>query len=61
MKNFDFQKMYFIEVHSQYPTLNCNQILLSLINKYEVDKIIFTNSQFSNFKANFKKFKKHAI
>ena len=47
--------MYFIETYFQYPTLNYNQILISLIKKYEINKIIYTSTQFSNYKANLKK------
>ena len=55
MNSYEYQKMFFIETFSNYPTLNYNQILISLVKKYEVNKIIYTSNQFSNYKANLKK------
>ena len=48
-------EMIFIETYSNYPTLNSNQILISLIKQYEFNKIIYITNQFSNYKANLKK------
>ena len=47
--------MLFIEIYSKCPTLNYKHILMPLIKKYEVNKIIYTSNQFSNYKANLKK------
>ena len=55
MKEFEFQKSFFIETYSKYPTLSYNQILISLVKKYEINKIIYTSTQFSICKANLKK------
>ena len=55
MNSNEYQKMFFIETYSNYPILNYNQILISLVKKYEVNKIIYTSNQFSNYKANLKK------
>jgi len=50
MKNHDYQKYYFIETFLQYPTLSNNEILLSLIKKFELRTISYTKDQFSKFK-----------
>ena len=55
MNSYEYQKMFFIETYSNYPTLNYNQILISLVKKYEVNIIIYTSNHFSNYKANLKK------
>jgi len=51
MKQPTFQKYYFTETHSKYPSLSYNEILVSLVNKYEVPKIYYTSKQFSNNKT----------
>ena len=51
MKEKKFQKYYFAETHSKYPSISYNEILLSLVNKYEVKKIYYTSKQFSNYKT----------
>ena len=51
MKEPLFQKYYFTETHSKYPSLFYNEILVSSANKYEVPKIHYTSNQFSNYKS----------
>ena len=55
MKEYIYQKMYFEETFKQYPTMTYNQILLSLIEKYNVKKIEYNNKNFSVFKNSLKK------
>ena len=51
MKEPEFQKYYFTETHSKYPSLSYNEILVSLVNKFEVQKIYYTSQKFSNYKT----------
>ena len=51
MKESTFKKYYFTETHSKYPSLSYNEILVSLVNKYEVPKVYYTSKQFSNYKT----------
>lgn len=51
IKEPTFQKYYFTKTHSKYPLLSYNEILVSLVNKYEVSKIYHTSKQFSNYKT----------
>lgn len=39
MKEYIFQKIYFMEIHIQYPSLLYNQILLEMLGKYKIKKI----------------------
>ena len=50
MKDIKFQKIFFIETFLNFPTLNYNEIALSLVNKYNIKPIKFTPSQFSKTK-----------
>lgn len=50
MKEPKFQKFYFIETFINFPTLNYNEIAICLVNKYNVEQIKFTPSQFSKCK-----------
>ena len=50
-----YQKIYFTETYLQYPNLTYNEILLNMIEKYEVGKITFTPNQFNVFKSNYNK------
>ena len=55
MKEKIFQKYYFIESFMNYPTLNYNEIAINLVNNYEIEKILFTNAEFSKFKNEYYK------
>lgn len=37
MKEFKFQKMYFIEAFLNHPTLNYNEIAINLVPNYELN------------------------
>ena len=51
MKDPKFQKYYFIETFLQYPSLTYNEILVSLVNKFEPKKIYYTSKNFSFYKT----------
>ena len=50
MKDSLFQKIYFIETFLNYPTLSYNEIAICLVNKYNIEEIKFSPSQFSKAK-----------
>ena len=55
MKDYLFQKIYFMETHAQYPSLTYNQILLGMLDKYKLKKVSFTNKNFNVCKNNYQK------
>ena len=42
MNVFLYQKIYFTETHIQYPILALNEIVLILIDKYDIEYIKYT-------------------
>ena len=55
MKNSLYQKIFFTETYIDYPTLTYNEILLNLLEHYELEKITFIPNQFNVFKSNYNK------
>ena len=53
MKEYNYQKIYFMETYYQYPSLTYNQIVLNLIDKYKIKKILFTNNNFNVCKSKY--------
>ncbi len=43
MKEYRFQKIYFMKTYIQYPSLIYNQIMLGMLDKYRIKNIKFTN------------------
>ena len=41
MNEHQYQKIYFMETFYQYPSLSYNQILLNLVEKYNIKNIKF--------------------
>ena len=52
MSDYLYQKIYFQETYTQYPAMIYNQILVHLIEKYEVKKILYSAQNFSVLKKN---------
>ena len=55
MKNPLYQKIFFTETYIDYPRLTYNEILLNLLEHYELEKITFTPNKFNVFKSNYNK------
>ena len=58
MSEYIYQKIYFQETFIQYPTVNYNnynQILLSLVEKYNVKKVVYNHQNFSVLKNDLNK------
>ena len=55
MEDAFHQKIYFQYTFSTYPTLSYNQIVLNLVEKYNVKKIHYNLNSFNVFKTNFNK------
>ena len=50
-----YQKIDFTETYIQYPTLSYNEIILTLIDKFDVEHIKYTPNQINLFKSNYRK------
>ena len=55
MEDPNYQKLYFTETYIQYPTLTYNEIVLNIINKFDISHISYTPNQFNVFKSKYKK------
>ena len=55
IKEYQYQKIYFMETFYQYPSLSYNQILLNLVEKYNIKNIKFTNKNFNVCKSIYQK------
>lgn len=45
-----FQKYYFTETFLHYPSLSYNEKLVSLVSKFEPEKIYYTSKNFNYYK-----------
>ena len=55
MEDSLYQKLYFQEIYSTYPTMTYNQIVLNIVEKFNIKKIKYSLNSFNKFKLSLNK------